>query len=109
MLVIVSSINDFIEIIRKEGMRNYTPSFFYAEVTRDYPNIELKFNDMILKKEQVKYTSWIKFLCEGYMTESANGPDPHRHKIKEKKLKKGDTVLIKIDGDSVLILDRVVV
>lgn len=105
----MSSINEFIEIIRNEGMRNYTPSFFYAEVTRDYPNIELKFNDMILKKEQVKYTSWIKFLCEGYITENANGPESHKHKIKDKKLKKGDTVLIKFDGDSVLIVDRVVV
>lgn len=109
MLVIVSSINDFIKIIRKEGMRNYTPSFFYAEVTRDYPNTELKFNDMILKKEQIKYTSWVKFLCEGYVTDSANGPESHKHKIKDKKLKKGDTVLIKFDGDNVLILDRVVV
>lgn len=102
----MSSIHDFIEIIRKEGMRNYTPSFFYAEVTRDYPNTELKFNDMILKKEQIKYTTWVKFLCEGYVTDGTNA---HSHKIRDSRLKKGDAVLIKFDGDNVLILDRVVV
>ena len=102
----MSGINELIEFIRKEGGRNYTPPLFYATITKPYPNTELTFNDITLVKQQIRYTSWIKFLCEGYVTDGANA---HSHKIRDSRLKKGDTVLIKFDGDSVLILDRVVV
>ena len=77
----MSGINELIEVIRKEGSRGYV---------------------------EIRYSSWVKFLCEGYVTDVGDGPQTHNHNIRSNKLKKGDTVLIKYDEDRVLIIDRVV-
>lgn len=88
------NINDLIEIIGEEGASKIQPSFFYATITKNYPQIELSFKGMIIFTEQIKYTAWAKYLAE---SEIKSG------------LKKGDTVLIKNIGDSVLIIDKVVI
>ena len=97
----MSGINELIEVIRKEGSRGYVEPLFYATITKSHP-------DMVIVKKQIRYSSWVKFLCEGYVTDVGDGPQTHNHNIRSNKLKKGDTVLIKYDGDSVLIIDRVV-
>lgn len=104
----MSGINELIAAIRKEGSRGYVEPLFYATITKSHPDIELTFNDMVIVKKQIRYSSWVKFLCEGYVTDAGNGPETHNHNIRSNKLKKGDTVLIKYDEDRVLIIDRVV-
>lgn len=91
----MSGINELIRIIRDQGMKDYRPSFFYAEVTSASP-LRLKFKGFELVTEQIIHTNTSKALI------SANN------------LKIGDTVLVKANYDddnsiySVLIIDKVV-
>lgn len=99
---------DLIEIIRKEGCRNISSSFFIAEITKNYPNTELKFNNMDIYTEQLYYTQWVKYMCEGVNTD-VSGESLHFHHIKFSPLSIGDKVLIRVlDDKNILIVDKVV-
>lgn len=104
---IMSSIYDLLEIIREEGMANYNPSFYFAEITSKYPKIKLKFNDVDVDTPQISLTSWVRYLAKGHITKP-NGNQRHTHNIEYEGLNIGDTVLIKLIDDKVLIIDKVV-
>lgn len=100
---------DLLEIIRREGSKNITPSFFIAEITQDTPTMQLRFNTMDIYEEQIMYTAWAKFLITGVNT-SVNGEHAHFHHVDFGGIKKGDKVIIKkLNDRDVLIVDKVVI
>lgn len=99
--------HELLDIINTEGMKNYTPSIHYAEVIGEYPNTRLKFQDFEIETEQIKYSAWVMYLINGFKTEIA-GQHPHYHDVILSGLKVGEIAIIKYDGSTVTILDKVV-
>lgn len=102
--MVINSIYDFIEMIREEGMKNYQPSFYFAEIISDYPNIRLKLQGFEVETSQIKYTAWVKNIIEDVTVPTG----ANIKKINFCGLHVGDTVLVKFDNQNVLIIDKVV-
>lgn len=97
--------HELLDIMNTEGMRNYTPSIQYAKVIKSYPNTRLKFQDMEIETEQIRYASWAYGLAKGIYTSASNG---HTHTVKLDGIKVGDIVIINCSDSTVTILDKVV-
>lgn len=89
------NILDLVDEIRTEGNYHYTPTIYIGKVISPLPNISIQFNNMILKKNQIKLSRI------NYFFEKNND---------EYKLKPGDNVILWFNNNdsTIIIIDKVV-
>lgn len=96
--------NKLIEAIREEGRFYNEPSFYFAKVTSELPNLKVMINDMELNKNNLLID---KSLIDrhNYSISCSNGDITHNL---NDKLSIGDKVVMLLNNDKFIIISKVV-
>ena len=96
--------NDLINVLREEGSFYNEPSFYFAKVTSELPNLKVMLNDMELNKNNLLID---KSLLDrhNYSVSCSNGSITHNLKD---KLSVGDKVVMLRDNNKFIIISKVV-
>lgn len=99
--------NELIEMFREEGAHYNKSSFYFAEVISSYPNLKVKFNNMVHDKSTLLIDKFLLDRCTGFNTESNEGHTHSLNKLKD-ELKLGDEVILIPNGKKFVIVSKVV-
>lgn len=102
----MNGITDFMSVLKEEANMIKNDKFFFGKITRIKPELEVKYNDILLDSKQIAYTTWAKYLMSGLNTSISS---QHSHSVNLSSIKIGDIVLLYELDDKVLIIDKVVV
>ena len=96
--------SELINVLREEGSFYNEPSFYFAKVTSELPNLKVMLNDMELKKNNLLID---KSLLDrhNYSVSCSNGSITHNLKD---KLSVGDKVVMLRDNNKFIIISKVV-
>ena len=96
--------SELINVLREEGSFYNEPSFYFAKVTSELPNLKVMLNDMELNKNNLLID---KSLLDrhNYSVSCSNGSLTHNLKD---KLSVGDKVEILFDNNALNVGDRVI-
>lgn len=96
--------SNLIDAIREEGSYYNEPSFYFAKVTSELPNLKVMLNDMELGKNNLLID---KTLLDrhNYSISCSNGSITHNLKD---KLNVGDKVVMLRDNNKFIIISKVV-
>lgn len=99
--------NDIIEAMREEGKYYNEPSFYFAKVVSSYPNLKVKFNDMIHDRNTLQIDKFLLDRCTSFNTDSSDG---HTHSLNKLTdlLKVGDEVVLIRNNNKFVIISKVV-
>lgn len=96
--------SELINVLREEGSFYNEPSFYFAKVTSELPNLKVMLNDMELNKNNLLID---KSLLDrhNYSVSCSNGSITHNLKD---KLSVGDKVVMLRDNNKFIIISKVV-
>ena len=96
--------SELINVLREEGSFYNEPSFYFAKVTSELPNLKVMLNDMELNKNNLLID---KSLLDrhNYSVSCSNGSITHNLKD---KLSVGDKVVMLRDDNKFIIISKVV-
>lgn len=96
--------SELINVLREEGSFYNEPSFYFAKVTSELPNLKVMLNDMELNKNNLLID---KSLLDrhNYSVNCSNGSITHNLKD---KLSVGDKVVMLRDNNKFIIISKVV-
>lgn len=96
--------SELINVLREEGSFYNEPSFYFAKVTSELPNLKVMLNDMELNKNNLLID---KSLLDrhNYSVSCSNGSLTHNLKD---KLSVGDKVVMLRDNNKFIIISKVV-
>ena len=96
--------SELINVLREEGSFYNEPSFYFAKVTSELPNLKVMLNDMELNKHNLLID---KSLLDrhNYSVNCSNGSITHNLKD---KLSVGDKVVMLRDNNKFIIISKVV-
>lgn len=96
--------SELINVLREEGSFYNEPSFYFAKVTSELPNLKVMLNDMELNKNNLLID---KSLLDrhNYSVSCSNGNITHNLKD---KLSVGDKVVMLRDNNKFIIISKVV-
>ena len=96
--------SELINVLREEGSFYNEPSFYFAKVTSELPNLKVMLNDMELNKNNLLID---KSLLDrhNYSVSCSNGSITHNLKD---KLSVGDKVVMLRDNNKFIIIYKVV-
>ena len=96
--------SELINVLREEGSFYNEPSFYFAKVTSELPNLKVMLNDMELNKNNLLID---KSLLDrhNYSVSCSNGGLTHNLKD---KLSVGDKVVMLRDNNKFIIISKVV-
>ena len=96
--------SELINVLREEGSFYNEPSFYFAKVTSELPNLKVMLNDMELNKNNLLID---KSLLDrhNYSVSCRNGNMTHNLKD---KLSVGDKVVMLRDNNKFIIISKVV-
>ena len=96
--------SELINVLREEGSFYNEPSFYFAKVTSELPNLKVMLNDMELNKNNLLID---KSLLDrhNYSINCSNGSITHNLKD---KLSVGDKVVMLRDNNKFIIISKVV-
>ena len=96
--------SELINVLREEGKFYNEPSFYFAKVTSELPNLKVMLNDMELNKNNLLID---KSLLDrhNYSVSCSNGSITHNLKD---KLSVGDRVVMLRDNNKFIIISKVV-
>lgn len=96
--------SELINVLREEGSFYNEPSFYFAKVTSELPNLKVMLNDMELNKNNLLID---KSLLDrhNYSVSCSNGSISHNLKD---KLSVGDKVVMLRDNNKFIIISKVV-
>lgn len=96
--------SELINVLREEGSFYNEPSFYFAKVTSELPNLKVMLNDMELNKNNLLID---KSLLDrhNYSVNCNNGSITHNLKD---KLSVGDKVVMLRDNNKFIIISKVV-
>lgn len=96
--------SELINVLREEGSFYNEPSFYFAKVTSELPNLKVMLNDMELDKNNLLID---KSLLDrhNYSVNCSNGSITHNLKD---KLSVGDRVIMLRDNNKFIIISKVV-
>ena len=96
--------NKLIEAIREEGKFYNEPSFYFAKVTSELPNLKVMLNDMELNKNNLLID---KSLLDRHNYSITCSEGNINHNLKD-KLSIGDKVVMLRDSNKFIIISKVV-
>ena len=99
-----SPFNNLIDMFREEGKFYNEPSFYFAKVTSDLPNLKVMLNDMELNKNNLLID---KSLLDRHNYSITCSEGNINHNLKD-KLSIGDKVVMLRDGNKFIIMSKVV-
>lgn len=96
--------SELINVLREEGSFYNEPSFYFAKITSELPNLKVMLNDMELNKNNLLID---KSLLDrhNYSVSCSNGSITHNLKD---KLSVGDKVVMLRDNNKFIIISKVV-
>ena len=96
--------SELINVLREEGSFYNEPSFYFAKITSELPNLKVMLNDMELDKHNLLID---KSLLDrhNYSVNCSNGSITHNLKD---KLSVGDKVVMLRDNNKFIIISKVV-
>ena len=99
-----SPFNNLIDMFREEGRFYNEPSFYFAKVTSELPNLKVMINDMELDKNNLLIDKSLLDRHNYYINCSEGTID---HNLKD-KLSIGDKVVMLKDNNKFIIISKVV-
>jgi hypothetical protein len=99
-----SPFNNLIDMFREEGKFYNEPSFYFAKVTSELPNLKVMLNDMELNKNNLLID---KSLLDRHNYSITCSEGNINHNLKD-KLSIGDKVVMLRDGNKFIIMSKVV-
>ena len=99
-----SPFNNLIDMFREEGKFYNEPSFYFAKVTSESPNLKVMINNMELDKNNLLID---KSLLDRHNYSITCSEGNINHNLKD-KLSIGDKVVMLRDGNKFIIMSKVV-
>ena len=99
-----SPFNNLIDMFREEGKFYNEPSFYFAKVTSELPDLKVMLNDMELNKNNLLID---KSLLDRHNYSITCSEGNINHNLKD-KLSIGDKVVMLRDGNKFIIMSKVV-
>ena len=99
-----SPFNNLIDMFREEGKFYNEPSFYFAKVTSELPNLKVMINDMELDKNNLLID---KSLLDRHNYSITCSEGNINHNLKD-KLSIGDKVVMLRDNNKFIIISKVV-
>ena len=99
-----SPFNNLIDMFREEGKFYNEPSFYFAKVTSELPNLKVMINNMELDKNNLLID---KSLLDRHNYSITCSEGNINHNLKD-KLSIGDKVVMLRDGNKFIIMSKVV-
>ena len=96
--------SELINVLREEGSFYNEPSFYFAKVTSELPNLKVMLNDMELNKNNLLID---KSLLDRHNYSITCSEGNINHNLKD-KLSIGDKVVMLRDGNKFIIMSKVV-
>ena len=96
--------SELINVLREEGSFYNEPSFYFAKVTSELPNLKVMLNDMELNKNNLLID---KSLLDRHNYSITCSEGNINHNLKD-KLSIGDKVVMLRDGNKFIIISKVV-
>ena len=96
--------SELINVLREEGSFYNEPSFYFAKVTSELPNLKVMLNDMELNKNNLLID---KSLLDRHNYSVSCSDGSITHNLKD-KLSVGDKVVMLTDNNKFIIISKVV-
>lgn len=100
-------INELIEAMREEGKYYNEPSFYFAEIVSSYPDLKVKFDDMVHNRDTLLIDKFLLDRCSSFNTETNSGHTHFMNRLTD-VLKVGDEVVLIRKGSKFIIMSKVV-